>query len=349
MADSSPRDEKRDEKTVPRGQLVRDDFGPIELDVLRGWREARDPALRAPHALPALARLVLQEGPDGPPRNVEGLFGPDVVVGRYSTGHGPVDLYPSGLRDAEIYRLGAPHLRLELRDERWYARALSPGHTTLVEGRRVDASRRVELDAGMRLQLGRVHAVFETGDVTLAGWRESRRALLSEAGGPTLFLVRSGGPCGPRFELSPESPNVIGRSFPRPGDPSAIAACDGYAPPDWDLAGLDEDERRFIGFRHVQIERRDDGWWVTPLGDRHRCTINRQSILESTRIEPGDELALGSVLFELHAPGASARGDAAPRPVPSVVDWGHEHSVPVEEAEISEVTDEERDQAGEDR
>ncbi len=311
-------------------------FGDIDLDILRGWAERRDPALRQEHALPPLARLVpLESG------IVETLHGPDVLVGRYHPQYGPVDVILRELEDHQNYRLGAPHLHLTLSDDGvWTLRTLSPGARTLVGEDELEAPNQPHpLDHGDVVTLGCVRYRFETSGLALGEWEEARARLLDEAGGPALFLCRRGGPCGPRAALDEAHPLVVGRSFPPPGAVPAGSAWDGRAQPDWDLAGLYEEERKFIAFEHLRLESIGGVWHAEPLAARRRTFVNRIDIIDVTPLSLGDELALGSVVFYLHQPAPGARPARKAIEPPAVVDWQEGSSPILDEADAAKPED----------
>jgi hypothetical protein len=286
----------------------------VDLSVLRGWSEPRSAMLRAEHLLPCLATLSLEEAHDA--ALVLGVYGPEVLVGRYHPPHGPVDLLPTGLRDHELYKLGAPHARLKLEDDGgWSIRPLAPSMVTLVNGVSVRAGDVAALGERSRIVMGVTAWRFERCEVTLGQWERLAHDLLQTEGGAALFLKRHGGLCGPRLKLEPGSSSVIGRHSPR-------------SAPEWELSGLPEHERRHIAYRHAQLRPVSQGWEIVPLTERHRVYINRQAISGPTRLNPGDEVALGSVLFHFHYP---AGGEAPWRKnlqMPSLVDWKLDGAVP---------------------
>ena len=300
----------------------------IDLDVLRGWDEHDDEALRQKHRLPALARLVRLDGPSA--GRVEPVCGPEVLMGRYHPQHGPVDLMFEGLEDYELYRLGAPHLHLSMDDEaQWKLRAISPSVDTRVNGTLIDhpaGSHPIEHQD--ELSLGRIQFRFETADISLSSWEQARLELLEEVESPALFLLRRGGPCGPFKVLDERTPSMVGRSFPAPGSLPGRHSWDSVPPPDWDLAGLYEFERKYIGFEHIGIEYDGDQWQIEPLSTRRKTFVNRHEILEPTALASGDEIALGTVLLVFHEPAAEVQPARKGIEPPAVVDW-QEGSTPI--------------------
>lgn len=269
----------------------------VALDVMRGWSEQRDPQLRSAHVLPALAKLVPLDG------GVDlGIHAPSILFGRFHPQTGPVDLVPYERLDHELYRIGAPHARLTLEDSGVWT--MRPMTTTLLRGRVLDAdSAPTVIDHGAILGFGTLAYKFEVTDEKLLGqWLRIHSDMLKMNTEPTLFLKRRGGLCGPRYTLESNSSNVIGRSFPG----AQIFGADAEkmpAPPDWDLAGLYEHERRHVAFRHLSVRRYDDqSWEVVPLTRRHKVYVNRVRIHEPQQLEPGDEIGLDSVLLHFHDP-----------------------------------------------
>jgi hypothetical protein len=301
------------------------DFDDIDLDVLRGWSESRDPQLRAEHRLAPLARLIKLDGDQ-----VETLHGPEVLVGRYHPQHGPVDVILRGLQDHENYRLGAPHLHMTLgEDAQWTLRSVSPGVESQVGEQVVGGPNQPHpIDDGDILTVGCARYRFETSGLTLAEWEAARAHLLAGADGPALFLCRRGGPCGPHVQLADEQALVVGRSFPKPDQLPGGRSWEGWQQPDWDLAGLYEDERKFIAFEHAHLEQRGPSWHLRPVASRRRTFVNRLEIIDATPLSGGDEVALGSCLFLFWEP---SRADTAARKAiepPAVVDW-QEGSTPL--------------------
>ncbi len=316
-------------------------FADIDLDVLRGWREQRDPALRQEHQLPPLARLVRIDG-----EQVETLHGPDVLVGRYHPQHGPVDVILRGLEDHENYRLGAPHLHLTLADEgHWSVRGVSPGARTFIDGHELDhPSEQQRLESGSEIRLGQVRYRFETSGLELGEWEGERARLLNAAEAPSLFLCRRGGPCGPRVELDSSRGVVVGRSFPERTVLAGDRSWESRRQPDWDLAGLFEGERKFVSFEHAHIHACDEAWQITPVASRRKTFVNRLEVIDTTPLSYGDEIALGSVLFYLHEPGDDVTPERKAIEPPAVVDW-QEGSTPILD-ETSEPADSDTGEGG---
>ncbi len=286
----------------------------FELDVLRGWREVRDAELAAEHRLPKLAELVqvrdVQAGggvSGGGWAGVEGerigIYGPDVILGRFQPQQGPVDLAPGRLEDHENYRLGVPHLYFRFDVLRgWKMRLLTSQAATRLDGEEIDdLARTYPVRSGSVLELGVVRFVFESyaqGAEELEAWLEARRRLVEEVGGPALYLKRNGGICGPCFRLEAGKTAVIGRTAPGKGEiPGTARWSDRAALPDWDLAGLEEGLRKYIGFRHAKMRYAEGSWWVEPVSLRQWTYVNRVRIRGMTKLQSGDEIGLGSVLF----------------------------------------------------
>lgn len=286
----------------------------VDLHILRGWAEPRHPSLRSEHLLPRLATLSLEEGADT--TQIMGIHGPEVLIGRYHPPHGPVDLLPTGLRDHELYKLGAPHVRLRQEDDgRWSVRPLAPSLPTAVDGEQLRLGQAAMLGPRSKLVLGITTWRFEQHDVSPAQWERSASDLLQTEGGAALFLKRHGGLCGPRLKLEPGSSPVIGRLSPR-------------SQPDWELSGLPEHERRHIAYRHAQLRPLAQGWEIIPLTERHRVYINRQAISGPARLAPGDEVGLGSVLLHFHYPDGGEAPWRRKLQVPTLVDWQLDGAVP---------------------
>jgi hypothetical protein len=314
-------------------------YGNIDLDILRGWTQSRDPQLRRAHALPALGRLVHLDSD-----HVERLHGPDLLVGRYHPQNGPVDLIPNGLKDHETYRLGAPHLHLQMAsDGQWTLRHISPGTRTIVgDDLLEDCDETHRLNHGDELTLGCARYLFESSGVGLQQWEDERRALLDSAEGPALFLCRRGGPCGPRFALDEDSAVLLGRTIPPGGnfrvDVPWFGAEHKPVPPDVDLAGLYPSERKFISFLHAYFKRdaaeskgescdeSSDAYQVVPVSTRQKTFLNRHEIIEPARLADGDEVALGAVFFCVRLSDSSTAVTRKTIEPPAVVDWGEESS-----------------------
>ncbi len=292
----------------------------VDLDVLRGWSEHRDPALQKKHHLPALASFVLLDEDDQPLFRYR-IYGPDILVGRFQARYAPVDLLFSGIEDQQIFRLGAPHAHLSCDFTSWKFQVLSPRSTTLVDGQPLEHLHKAKVLTGKEvITLGVTRFRFETDHVASADWRAERQNLLDTLDSPALFLKRSGGICGVYHGLSEDEPLVVGRSFPKPGQ---LGAPDIWPVRDenfWDLSGLYDFERRYIAFRHAQIEKSGQEWTIAPLSTRQRIFVNRIAISEKVTLTPGDEIGLGSILFHFHHP-AESKTRQRQRHVPAVVDW----------------------------
>jgi hypothetical protein len=297
---------------------------------LRGWKEKREISLDSKHAVPFLARLVRTDDgvADG---DVFAIHGPDLYVGRFHPQHGPVDMILTNLADHEVYKLGAPHARLTM-DERsnWTVRSMTPSAHTCVNGERImDTQTAMRIRHGDRLTLGVLEFIFEAADISFAAWKESQKEILLAVEEPSLFLVRSGAVCGPRLILNAERRTVVGRTFPAPGElPGDVWGL--RKQPDWDLAGLRDHEKKFVGFRHCELwcEGEDD-WSIQPISTRQRTFVNRVEISGVMPLMPGDEVAMGSVLFHFHHPSnIRASTDRRTVDLPSVVDWREAHARP---------------------
>ncbi len=304
----------------------------IDLDVLRGWREDRDPALRWRHQLPALAQLI----PLGPGDENSGpidLHGPDLLLGRFQSHYAPVDVGFRQLRDHQLYRMGAPHVHLSQDEQGWLVEVLSPQAKTMINDRMVshlhDDQR---LEGGDILTLGVTRFEFRPTGVPLERWTAARGRLFERVAEPSLFLKRHGGCCGPFIGLGEGAPLTLGRSFPRPG---TLPHTDRWPLPDerrWDLSGLFDEERKHISFRHARVALKKGQWTIEPLSSRHRTFVNRIGISGTIALQSGDEIGLGSVLIRFHHPHRSLES-SRPRHVPTVVDWseGRPPSTPTPE------------------
>ncbi len=291
----------------------------IDLDALRGWSEDRDERLRQPHGLPALGRLVqIRKG-----KEVEeyGLFGEDVVIGRFRSQIVPVDLLAYAMVDHELYRLGAPHVHLSVRDDAWKVKCLSPPGQTRINGEPVDKQRGwTVLQSGDRLTLGATEFLFDGRLNARETWAKARVELLGQVDEPALFLKRQGGVCGPYRRLPQERPLEVGRTYPAPG---TLPGTEGWPEPAairWDLSGLYGHERNTLAFRHAQIELVQGRWTIKPLSNRQRTFVNRIAISGMMPLEGGDEVALGTVLFRFHHPHRTLE-ERRPRHIPAMVDW----------------------------
>ncbi|WP_230467590.1 FHA domain-containing protein [Lujinxingia vulgaris] len=291
----------------------------IDLDILRGWSEARDPALASPHALSALATLR-QLDPNQTAIASYPIFGPAILLGRFHSQHSPIDLLLDNLQDHQTYRLGSPHAHLELLPTgQWVIQALAPQSPTLLNGEPIDtlATAR-ELRHGDRITLGVTTFVFEPHDTTLEDHQLELDRLLASSNAPALFLMRSGAPCGPYLTLDPQHPITLGRSYPPAGTLPNSQHWPARPEHFWDLSGLPDVERKFVAFHHARLFFKNQRWHIEPLSSRQRTYINRIPINAPTALEPGDEIGLSSALFHLQHPSARAiprRNITPPRPV----------------------------------
>jgi hypothetical protein len=307
----------------------RDDDGLFDLDVLRGWKEVRDDALAADHALPALGRLICRDD-QGRVRREFGVHGPEVYVGRYHPQNGPVDIVLTGLDDHEIYRLSAPHVRIVMTERGdWSVRPMTPAAPTVLNGHvLVDTREQYTMHDGDTVKLGATEFAFRTTGVSYDDWLDAKKDILTNVDQTGLFLMRNGGICGPR-QLAPDQERlVLGRSFPT-RDELATGPWRTEQQPDWNLAGLREWERKFIGFRHAQLIYVDEQWFIEPISSRQRTFVNRMEVSSATPLMPGDEVGLGSVLFHFHDPAdIRASTESHTAELPAVVNWREEHTDP---------------------
>lgn len=292
----------------------------LDLDALRGWRELRDPTLRASHRLPALARLILLDHRDRPQDSYE-IHGDDLLLGRFQPHYAPVDLAFHRLKDHELYRLGAPHIHLAIHNDSWQLQALSPQSITALNDRLVPELRSPNpLKDGDLLTLGVTRFRFETAQSSRSSWLQERARLLAQVDAPALFLKRDGSPCGPYRTLSQDEPLLLGRTFPEPGLLPGTKDWPAADANTWDLSGLYDHERRHLSFRHARIQLQHGRWVIEPLTGRQRTFVNRIAISSPIPLEAGDEIGLGNVLFRFHHPHRSI-DDSTPRYVPAVPDW----------------------------
>jgi hypothetical protein len=163
--------------------------------------------------------------------------------------------------------------------------------------------------------LGATEWRFETTEFTFAQWERLVSDLIQTEGDGALFLKRGGGLCGPRHRLEPSSTFTIGRASPQ-------------GSPEWSLDGLFDHERKHIAYRHAQLRPLNKGWELCPLTDRHRVFVNRVPISQPTRLDPGDEVALGSVLFHFHYPDGGEAPWRRNLLLPSLVDWTRDGEAP---------------------
>jgi hypothetical protein len=293
---------------------------PIDLDVLRGWREDRDPALRQRHQLPMLAELV-ELGPGEKPTGAISLHGPDLLLGRFQSHYAPVDIGFRHLKDHQLYRMGAPHVHLSHDGQGWSVEVLSPQARTAINGNGISHLHDDHhLRAGDLLTLGVTRFEFRPTDMPLKRWDDARRRLLEQVDEPALFLKRRGGLCGPHMQLGQGEPLILGRTYPAPG---TLPRTEKWPAPDarrWDLSGLFDEERKFISFRHARVSLQKGQWTIEPLSNRHRTFVNRIGITGTVALQSGDEIGLGSVLIRFHHPHRSLEY-SRPRHVPTVVDW----------------------------
>lgn len=296
---------------------------PIDLDTLRGWRENRDISLRSEHVLPILAKLV---GDEHTPTLA--LHGPDVLIGRFHTQHGPVDTVPEQLSDAQRYKMGDPHIKFTLVDEQWHYRVVSPNHKVIHNERTVQPLNTINhaIHHHDTLQLGQCRYRFEIAPCPLERWRRLRRDLLTTETQTALFLKRHGSLCGPRFHMEAHRQYILGRSFPARDIPydRVETPWGEFNSPDWDLSGLYDTERHSVAFRHACLSWNKDRWEITPLSKRQPVYINRQRVDGPQVLDPGDELALGTVLCYFHDPNAAPREPSFQ--TPDVVDWQSEYT-----------------------
>ena len=295
----------------------------VDLNVLRGWREHRDPRLRGEHSLPPLATLIHLDSNDRPIHRYP-IHGDDLLLGRFQPQYAPVDLHFHTLLDHELYRLGAPHARITYQDQSWSLQPLTPRSPTRINDGPVENLRSTfPLRQGDLLTLGVARFRFEDQLTTLEPFLERRRQLYASVSDPALFLLRAGSPCGPRMILPQNTPLLLGRSYPAAGTLPDTAEWPGLPESFWDLSGLFDHERRHISFRHASIALRKGRWTIEPLSRRQRTFVNRIALTSRIPLEPGDELALGSVLFRFHHPHRSI-SETPPRHVPAVIDWSGE-------------------------
>lgn len=302
----------------------------IDRDVLRGWKEYRDPTLNQPHRLPALAQLLpIDPGPR--PLVPIDLHGPDLLLGRFQSHYAPVDIGFRRLEDHQLYRLGAPHIRLTLEGRRWHLEVLTPRARTMLNDRPLSHLQAPQVLAdGDTIHLGVAAFEFRTTDQRLENWLKTRQNLFSAADKPTLFLKRYGGCCGPFCSLQKSAALVIGRTYPTADDPTGRPEWPAADRSWWDLSGLGEDERKYVAFRHAQVALHQGQWTLKPLSTRHRTFLNRIAISGTVPLAAGDELGLGSVLLQFYDP-QHPPSDGATRPdVPAIVDWseGQPPSIP---------------------
>lgn len=316
-----------------RQRLLCEPLAPrLDLDVFRGWREERDPSLSSSHLLPALARLSLLKSAKSNDEVASYLqwtiYGPRIYLGRYHSSAGPVDIFFDGLLDHELYRINAPHALLELGERGfWTLKALSRGGLVAVDGETIEpGDPAVPVGNRQRITLGVAQFRFDIlGDGTLTSWTRRLEDQLRVQENPALFLKRQGGICGPRYELKEGRAAVIGRSFPRERDLSRPGHWNAAETLDWDLSGLREHERRHIGFRHAIIRPRNDhDWEIEALSLRHKLTVNRLPVTEPKLLQSGDEIGLGSIVFQFHHPNAGRPSSRATVKLPNPVDWHHE-------------------------
>lgn len=294
----------------------------VDLDALRGWEEQRDPALQAPHGLPALAELVQLDDNDEAVWSYP-IHGPDLLVGRFQSQYAPVDVVFHQLQDHQTYRLGAPHAHLSYEDGTWRFEVLTPRARTIVgEQSLTHLQAPVALSDGDRITLGVTRFRFHTHEVSPNSHRQTRADLIGDLESPTLFLKRRGGICGPRCQLREDQPLVLGRSFPPAGHLPNTEHWPHHDPYNWDLCGVYDYERRFVAFRHAIIAHHRGRWTIAPLSARQRTFVNRIAISGRVALSGGDEIGLGLVLLRFCEPGDDETIKGPPtRDVPTVVDW----------------------------
>lgn len=308
----------------------------ISLDALRGWRERRDATLDSAHVLPALAHLTLIEPPldanaSSPPPLSWDVHAPELIIGRYNHSIGPVDLSFHGLLDYELYTITTPHLKLlQLDEQRWRIIRLSPQAIVKLNDELIETLHTEHpIASGDLLTLGVVTFRFDdvSDGLTVHRWQRKHEDLLRTQTQAAIFLKRHGGICGPRYSLDLARACVLGRSFPSQDSLSTPSHWPSLTPPDWDLSGLRDHERRHIAFRHaVCTPLHDQDWEISALSLRHEVTVNRIAIAESTPLRDGDEIGLGGTLFHFHNPLASKPSTRHTIKLPNSVDWHSEHS-----------------------
>jgi hypothetical protein len=236
----------------------------------------------------------------------------------------------TGMTDHEIYKLSAPHVRLVMSPRGdWSVRPMTPAaHTELNGTVLIDTRQQYALQNDDRLVLGALEFEFRTSGVTYDEWLKAKKEILLNEDETCVFLMRAGGICGPSIVVPKGARIVIGRSFPKREDLSS-GPWRGESQPDWNLAGLQEWERRFIGFRHAALVQVDDQWYIEPISVRQRTFVNRLEITGTTALMPGDEIGLGSVLFHFHDPSdIRASTESHTAELPAVVNWREEHTDP---------------------
>lgn len=293
----------------------------VDLARLRGWHEHRDEELARHHPLPPLGHLI-HSPDDGPPRNIP-FFGPDLILGRFQAQFTPVDLPLPHLADHERYKLNAPHLRLRLTDRGWTAQALSPVHPSAINDESLPQLRTdYPLLDGDTLTLGVARFTFRSSLTSSQALDPSRElTILDQANAPALFLLRAGAPAGPYRVLPRSQPLLIGRTYP---DEHALPEARHWPPPCesfWDLSGLPDHERHHIAFRHAQITFHNDHWHLEALSARQRVFLNRSTFSGRIKLEAGDEIALGTVLFRFHSPRSVPPLARPPFQIPEIIDW----------------------------
>lgn len=296
----------------------------FDLDLLRGWTEARDPSLSAEHALPALAHLTARH-PDGSVRAKIGLHGTEVYLGRFHPQQGPVDILLSQFEDHEIYKFSAPHCRFIRERNQWYVKPSSPICITELNGTPLlDTRQQYPIEDGDQVVLGCIEFKFNISETPFDDWLEAKKQAFRAVRETALFLIRAGAVAGPHFILGDMESAVIGRNFPnlRPG-------WDQTPQPDWNLAGVTEHERKFIAFRHIELRRDGPEWVLEPLTKRQRTYVNRIEVTGPTDLMPGDEIGLGSLLLHFHDPSQfEASTQRRTAELPAVVNWHEEHTSP---------------------
>lgn len=284
------------------------------LNVIRGWNESTDPRLDKTHALPSLGTLVAGD------KRIE-IHGTEVYLGRFHPQQGPVDVLFTNFEDHEIYKFAAPHIRLILERKQWFLRSKAPNCWTSINGEEVASTRtRTAISSGDVIKIGCVDFVFESHVEEFDSWLEQKKSIFRSETQTSLFLKRDGGVCGPRYVLGDLKTAVVGRAF----DPEYSRRFN-LAQPDWDLGSLKDSERKFIAFRHISFFRDGPDWTVNVLTNRQKVYVNRREITDSILLMPGDEIALGNVIFHFHDPSNfEASTTRKTSDLPAAIDWAEE-------------------------
>lgn len=295
----------------------------IDLDTLRGWSEYRDDSLRAAHRLPPLAGLHLVKEKRGVKHTRSYyLYGEDLLLGRFQAHYSPVDLQFADFEDHELYKLGAPHVRIYLHEDVWNLQVISPRTETRINGALITELRTdYPLLNDDRLHLGIAELRFQCMANQLPTNLAASETLIQRAQSPSLHLLRQGGLAGPFKSLPSQGPLSLGRSHPNPGHLPDTEDWPNHVPLFWDLSGLFDHERRHIGFRHAQLFFRDQDWFLEPLCSRQRTFVNRIQIQNPVKLEPNDEIGLGTILFRFYDPTSAPPKSHRVPVIPKVVDW----------------------------